>query len=152
MAKINLPKEILKSEAFKTLPSKEKEEYMSNLLLKILQLNPEGVTISQIKEATSLTYSTIWRHLELLSCTAQSHKVAHGNLDVYYTAGAAIQLNEFDKGKIKYGISTVGNKEGKYVFIHEKMENRLGNYVVCRGVHIPLDLIDDSVKTIKKVK
>ncbi|MBI2134816.1 hypothetical protein HYU09_02420 [Candidatus Woesearchaeota archaeon] len=85
MAKINIPSDKLEKEAFKTLPAKEKEEYVSNLLKKILELNPEGITISQIKEATGLTYSTIWHHLEILSCTAQGHKISRGNLDVYYT-------------------------------------------------------------------
>ena len=69
------------------MPAKEKEEYMSNLLKKILELNPEGVTISQIREATGFTYSTIWHHLEILSCTAQGHKISRGNMDIYFPSG-----------------------------------------------------------------
>ena len=83
MAKIELPKDMLDKESFKTLPAKEKEEYLSNSLKKILDLNDDGVTISQIREATGLNYSTIWHHLEILSCTAQAHKISRGNLDVY---------------------------------------------------------------------
>ena len=95
MTKINLPKEVLGKEAFKTLPAKGKEEYLSNLLKKILDLNPEGVTISQIKESAGLTYSTIWHHLEILSCTAQGKKISHGNLDVYYPIGNMSHLNDY---------------------------------------------------------
>jgi len=146
MAKINLPKEMLAKESFKTLPAKEKEEYVSNLLKKVLELNPEGITISQIREATGLTYSTIWHHLEILSCTAQAHKISRGNLDVYYHNGIGNHLNEYRKGDANYAISTVENREGKFVCIHEKRQNRLGNHTVCRGINIPEDLIDDINK------
>ena len=152
MVKINLPQETLQKEAFRSLPAKEKEEYIRNLLQKILQLNPEGVTTSQIKEATNLTYSTIWHHLEFLSSTAQSNKVAHGNLDVYYPAGDIKHLNDFNKGKIRYTVSTVENKDGKFVCIYEQRENRLGNYATYRGVHIPFELIDTILNDLSKVK
>ena len=149
---INLPKELLQKEAFKTLPAKEKEEYLSNLLKKILELNPEGVTISQIREATGLTYSTIWHHLEVLSCTAQAHKVSRGNVDIYHPSGNLNHLNEYNKGKVLYAISTVENDRGKFVCIHEKRENRLGNHTVCKGVDIPFELIDDLIEQFNKIK
>ncbi len=149
---INLPKEILPKEAFKSLPAKEKEEYLSNLLKKILELNPEGITISQIREATGLTYSTIWHHLEVLSCTSQCHKISRGNVDIYHPTGKSDHLNEYNKGKVKYAISTVENNEGKFVCIHEKRENRLGNHTVCKGIDIPFELIDNFIETLSKVK
>ena len=152
MAKINLPKEMLAKEAFKTLPAKEKEEYVRNLLKKVLELNPEGITISQIKEDSGLTYSTVWHHLEILSCTAQGHKISRGNLDVYYPAGKTSHLNEYSKGKAKYEISTVESREGKFVCIHEKRQNRLGNHTVCKGINIPVELIDNVITELNKVK
>ena len=152
MAKINLPKEMLQKEAFKSLPAKEKEEYLGNLLNKILQLNPEGITISQIREATGLNYSTIWHHLEVLSCTAQIYKVSRGNLDVFYPVGKSSHLNDYDHGGIHYSITIVENAKGKFVCIHEQKENREGKHAVSRGVLIPIDLADDFIKTLSKVK
>ena len=149
---INLPKDILQKEAFKTLPAKEKEEYISSLLKKILELNPDGITISQIKEATGLTYSTLWHHLEVLSCTAQVRKVSRGNLDIYHPSGALSHLNDYAKGKSLYAVSTVENSEGKFVCIHEKRENRSGNQTVCRGISIPVEFIDNLIKDISKIK
>ena len=149
---INLPKESLQKEAFKTLPAKEKEEYLKNLLKKILELNPEGITISQITEATGLTYSTIWHHLEVLSCTAQCHKISRGNLDIYHPTGKSTHLNDYAKGKVLYAISIVEESEGKFVCVHEKRENRLGNQTVCRGINIPIELIDNFVRDISKIK
>lgn len=152
MTKINLPKELLQKEAFKTLPAKEKEEYVSNLLNKILQLNPDGVTISQIREATELTYSTIWHHLEVLSCTAQCNKISRGNTDVYHSAGKVSHLNDYDNNKVRYTLAKVENSEGKFVCIHEKRENRLGNHTICKGIAVPVELIENFIKTLKNVK
>ncbi len=152
MAKINIPTEILQKEAFKTLPAKEKEEYLRNLLKKILELNPEGCTISQIKEATGHNYSTLWHHLEVLNHTAQAHKISHGNMDVYHHIGQHSHLNEYRKGKALYTISTVENSEGRFVYIHEKRENRLGNHTICKGITIPFELIDDLMRTLQGVK
>ena len=152
MAKINLPDEILEKEAFKTFPAKEKEEYISNLLKKILNLNDDGITISQIREATGLTYSTIWHHLEILSCTAQAHKISRGNLDIYYHNGTMSHLNEYEHGKVKYLISTAKNREGSFVCIHEKRQNRLGNHTITEGISIPVELIDSFIAELNKVK
>ena len=152
MSNINLPKEVLGKEAFKTFPAKEKEEYLSNLLKKILELNLEGVTISQIREATGLTYSSIWHHLEILSCTAQGNKVSRGNTDVYYPVGSISHLNEHDGGKAKYAVSTLKNGEGNFVCIHEKRENRSGNHTVTRGISIPIEIVGGLIKDFSKVK
>ena len=152
MAKINLPSEMLQKEAFKAFPAKEKEEYVSNVLKKILELNPEGITISQIKEATGLTYSTIWHHLEVLSCTAQGSKVSHGNLDVYYPTGKISHLNDYSKGKVIYSISLVESGESKFACIHEKRENRSGNPAVRSGILIPAELLDDIADAMSKAK
>ena len=152
MAKINLPEKVLQREAFKALPAKEKEEYLRNLLSKILELNPKGITISQIKEATGFTYSTIWHHLEVLSCTAQAHKVSIGNLDVFHPNVITSHLNDYNKGKSLYAVSAVENSEGKFVCIHEKRENSLGSYTVVRGIALPVELIDDFIKTLSNAK
>ena len=152
MAEINLPKDMLAKEAFKTLPAKEKEEYVTNLLKKILDLNEEGITISQIREATDLTYSTIWHHLEILSCTAQAHKISRGNLDVYYHNGRSSYLNELSKDGTNYTLGAVENSKGRFVCIHEKRQNRLGNHTVCSGVNIPVELIDGFIAELNKVK
>lgn len=152
MVRINLPKELLQKEAFKTLPAKEKEEYITNILIKILQLNPDGVTTSQIKEATGLTYSTLWHHLEILKSTTLSRKISRGKIDVYYPLGNLNYLSDCNKDNIVYTFTTVGNSDGNFVCIHEKRENSLGSYTVVRGIALPVELIDDIVNTLNKAK
>lgn len=152
MGKINLPGEVLNKETFKTLPAKEKEEYMNNLIRTLLQLNPEGITITQIKEATNFTYSTIWHHLEVLNCTAQANKISRGNLDVYYPTGSYSSLNDYKRNKATYEVGLVKNNENRLISIREKRENRLGNYIVCRGVEVPLELANELITALTKAK
>ena len=154
MTKINLPKEGLEKEAFKTLPAKEKEEYISNLLIRILGLNPDGVTISQIREYTGLTYSTIWHHLEILSCVSLARKISRGVLDVYYPSGKNSIIKEYLNAKdhARYILSTEENIDGSFVCIHEKRQNRLGNFKVCKGIGIPVELIEDILLDLNKIK
>lgn len=152
MAKINLPKEMLQKDVFKTLPAKEKEEYLNNMLNKILQINPEGVTISQVREATGLSSSTIWHHLEILKSTSLIRKISRGNIDVYYPLGSIIHVKDFDRGKVRYSLSSVENNEGSFVCIHEKRENSIGSQTTLRGIAIPLELIEDLMLILRKVK
>ncbi len=154
MAKINLPGGGLEKEAFKTLPAKEKEEYISNLLSKILEINPDGVTISQIREYTGLTYSTIWHHLEILSCVSLARKISRGILDVYYPSGKSTIIKEYlhAKDDARYIISSEENIDGKYICIHEKRQNKLGNYKVCRGVGIPIELIGSIIPELARIR
>ena len=152
MTKINLPKEMLEKEAFRSFPAKEKEEYVSNLLKKILDINPDGITISEIKESTGLTYSTIWHHLEILSCTSQAQKISRGNTDIYFPSGKISHLNDYDIGKVQYSIDIVENAEGKFISIQEKRQNRLGSHTVCKGVNVPIQLVDVLVKELSKLK
>lgn len=152
MAKINLPKEMLSQDAFKVLSAKEKEEYVRNFLNRTLQLNPDGITISQIKEATYLNYSTVWHHLEVLSRTAQSHKISRGNLDIYYPAGDIVHLNDYAKGKVLYSVGTIKEGNDNFVCIYEKRENRSGNKVVCSGLLMPFELIDNLIADLGKIR
>ena len=151
MPKINLPKEILELTVLKSLPAKEKEEYVNNLLKRVLDLNPDGVTISQIKEATGLASSTIWHHLEILKSTAQSRKISHGNNDVYHTYGKEEHQGDYNKGNARFSVSIVENEEGKFVCIHDMRKNRLDSYTVVRGVAIPFEIVDDIISELSKI-
>ena len=151
MAKIDLPKDMLEIAALKSLPPKEKEEYINNLLKQILDINTGGVTISQIKEATGMPSSTIWHHLEILKSVALSRKISHGNSDIYYAYGKEQNLNDYEKGMARYSISTLENEEGKFVCIRDKRKNRLDSYIIVRGVAIPLELIDNFIQALTEI-
>lgn len=152
MAKINLPKNLLEGGALKSLPAKDKEEYITNLLKKILDLNQEGITISQVREAINLPSSTIWHHLEILKSSMQSRKISRGNIDIYYPLGKMYHIKDYDMGKVIYTVNNVENSEGKFICIHEKRKNSLGSYTILRGISIPVGLINEILLTLSKAR
>ena len=155
MAKIDLPRDILKKEKLSSLPPKERNEYINNVLKKILELNPDGVTTSQITSATGYTYSTIWHHLEMISSTEECHKLQHGNTDIYIPIKNIASLNvdlPHGGGKSTYSFNIVEDKFGRYVYAHRKIENRLGNADICSGICVPYSLLDNFIYVLTKVK
>ena len=74
------------------------------------------------------------------------------NIDVYYPMGKVSHLNDYDKGNVKYTIDEVENSDGKFICIREERQNRLGSHTVCKGIAIPVELIDKIVETLNKVK
>lgn len=149
---IKIPAETLQKESFKSLPAKGKEEYLNSLLIKIINLNPEGVTTSQIKEATGIASSTIWHHLEILSHTAQVDKVSRGNSDIYIPCGSESHLNDCSSGDDTYSVSIVKNSKGTFACIHQKIESGTGSLMVHRGIPIPIGIIDKIINSLNKAK
>jgi len=155
MEKIVVPSDLLKKESLSSLSSKEKSEYISNVLKKILELNPGGVTNSQLREATDYNDSTMWHHLEMLNSCEQCNKLQHGNVDVYSPNRVISHLNEdieYTKGNFKYSFSVLENNYEKFIYIQKKMANKFGNYEVCSGISIPYSLIDKFIPLINKIK
>ena len=81
--KLNLPENILGKEQYVALSTYQKGEYVTNLLKQIIELNPQGVTISQIDKGVKLGHSTIWHHLEKLADSAFCLKMERGDTAVY---------------------------------------------------------------------
>jgi len=148
---IQVPKEYAGKEKLRSLPAKDKEEYITNLIKGILELNPNGVTISQIKNATGLTPSTVWHHLEMLKSSAQCRKISHGNIDIYHHIGKLNRVVEYASGTVKYVVSTVSNQEGDFACIHELRESR-GTHKTIRGVAIPYDLLGSIADALGKAQ
>jgi len=96
MLKTNLPQNILEKEEYLALSSSQKAEYISNLLKEILELNPEGVTVSQIDEVTYIGHSTIWHHLEILASRAICLRMDRGDTEVYHSNKVLAPLKELD--------------------------------------------------------
>lgn len=155
MNKINLPKDILKKEELSKLPAQGKSEYITNLLKKLIELNPDGVTNAQIREATNYTDSTLWHHLEVLNFTEQCNKIQRGSVDVFYPNKRIGHFDEelrYSGNKAIYCFSITRNKFGKFAYIHKKTESRLGDYVISSGLSIPYDLIDNFISILHKIK
>src|SRR3989344_6549847 len=155
MPKISLPKEVLSKESLSSLPSKEKSEYLSNAIKKILEMNPEGITSSQIREATGYTYSTIWHHLEMLSAMEQCSKKQRGNVDIYFPNKIIMEIDEKiinAKNNSALSLRIVENIYGKYLNICRETEGRIGGSSVVSGILIPDFMIKDFKSAVERAE
>ena len=156
MTTLNLPKNVLSKEQYKALPSLQKEEYISNILREILQLNSHGVVISDIDKSTHFGHSTIWQHMMVLSTTGECLRMERGDTDVYHWNKVIAPFKGFGlKGSNLgsfYNFDIVENTYGKYLRIRRKRESRAEAHKTRQCLIMPCELIDGLIKALNKIK
>lgn len=152
---INLPTDLLQKEKYEVMPPSDKERYIYTALKKILELNPNGITITMIKKATGFTYSTVWHHLEKMVATREGYKLDYGNTIIYFPNGKMVhhlKSEDMQIGDRGYSFYVVVNNFGKFVYLQEKKENRLGLTEVCGGLLIPYENLDEFIESLVNMK
>ena len=154
MLKLVLPQNILTKEQYVALSSIQKGEYVTNLLRQILELNPNGITISQVDKLLKLGHSTVWHHLENLAARAECLKMERGDTAVYNYNKIIHTLDNCDiQGKFYfYDFDVVENILGRFVRIQIKQENSSGNMIAHSGVIVRLAFFDEFLKSLNKIK
>ena len=154
MLKLVLPQNVLDKEAYKALPTHEKEEYIHNFLKQVLELNPNGITAPQIDDATYLGRSTVWHHLEILSSRSQCFKVERGDTAVYNSNKVIKDLKDLDiKGDFyTYCFNVVENMFGKFIRLQLKQDSKSGTPRTNRGVLIDSRHFDEFLSTLQKIR
>ena len=154
MLKINLPQNTLEKEQYLVLSSSQKGEYIHNLLKEILDLNPSGITVSQIDKATYIGRATIWHHLEVLASRGDCLKMDRGDTEVYHSNKVIDPLKELDiEGEhYSYWFHLVENTYGKFVRIQAKQQDRSGNIISYSGVLINSSLVPDILNSLARIK
>lgn len=154
MAKIILPKNILKKEEYLVLPPLEKGEYIDNVIKEILALNPSGVSASEVDNAIYFEYTSVWHHLEILASRAECLRIEHGETDIYYMNSVIAHLKEIDvtDGKLDscYSFDLVENIFGKFIRIQRKMDSRSTVHATHNGLLIPLNFVGDAARLLNK--
>ena len=121
---LKIPNTILSPEKIRTLPPKEKDFYIRNVILEILRLNTmKGITVSQLVETTGFNRMTLSKHLDVLVATGEAYKVQQGNTFIFFKNGKLV--DESDMGSIvfidkTYTFYKLENNEGTFVYIQEK--------------------------------
>ena len=152
--KLVLPQNILAKEQYSALSTFQKGEYITNLLKQILELNPNGVTISQVDKAINLGHSTIWHHLEGLADRAVCLKMERGDTAVYNFNKSLDLLEDCDyQGKFHFfDFDLVENIFGKFVRVQIKQENESGNMVAHSGIIISTEFFNDFANSVIKIR
>ena len=152
--KLDLPQNILIKEQYSALSSYQKGEYITNLLKQILELNPNGITISQVDKAIKLGHATIWHHLEALADRAFCLKMERGDTAVYNFNKILDELEDCHmQGKFyHYDFDLIENIFGKFVRMQTKQEGESGNLVVHSGIIIGTNSYDKVVDSLIKIR
>ena len=152
--KLNLPENILSKEQYSALSTYQKGEYITNLLKQILELNPNGVTISQIDKSIKLGHATIWHHLESLADRAFCLKMERGDTAVYNFSKVLNELEDCNvQGKFYlYDFAIVENIFGKFVRMQIKQESQSGDLIIHSGVLMGTNSYDKVVDSIVKIR
>lgn len=153
---IKVPYDLFDAEKFNMLKSEDKKSYTRAVLKKILELNPNGVTITQITDKIKyFSRPIIWNHLEMMTITREAYNHKFGTTLVYYPNGKMVHSifkTEFNIENRTYGFFVVENDMDKALYIQEKNKDKLGALAVSGGLIIPLHALDSFIDYIKDVK
>lgn len=156
MPKIVLPQNMLSKEQYMALPALQKEEYIHSILKDILEHNPLGVTVSDIKKAAYFGHSTIWHHLEMLASKGECLRMERGDTDVYHLNKATKHFEELELKGTKLGaiyhFDLVENTYGKYIRVQRKIESRSEAHNTRSGIIIADNLLSDFINSLSKIK
>lgn len=157
MLKLNLPQNIqniLSKEQYASLSTFQKGEYVTNLLKQILELNTQGVTISQIDKEIHLGHSTVWHHLEKLADSAFCLKMERGDTAVYNYNNVLNTLDDCDiQGKFYfYDFDVIENIFGRFVRIQTKQEDESGNLTAHSGILVGANAFSKVVDSIIRIR
>lgn len=153
---IKLPYDLLDEEKFDTLNSEDKKAYIRAVLKKILELNNNGITISQItKRVPYFNKPVIWNHLEMMTITREAYSHKFGTTLVYYPNGRMVHSifkNDVAIDDRLYAFYLVENGVSKDLYIQEKNKDKLGALAVSGGLIVPFKALDSFVEYIRDIK
>ena len=151
--KLKSPKKILSPDEIKRLSPPERDYYIQNVILEILELNKRGVTVSQISQKLSFSRPTIAKHLDILVAIGEGYKIHRGNLSIYYKNGKVVHEEDVESVVVNdkiYTLYKLKNLDGEFLYIQEKDLDEFGSPRAKGGVMINLKDIPRFMGTLKK--
>jgi predicted transcriptional regulator len=138
MVTIQIPK-VLPFKEVITMRPQDREHYIDKIILNILEMNPRGVTVSEIVRKTSFYRDTVAKHLERLVATREAYSIVRGNVTVYYKNGQvvhAIDVKDATSPHRTYTFYKLQNEDGKFVYVQEKELDEFRAVTVKGGIMI----------------
>jgi predicted DNA-binding protein YlxM (UPF0122 family) len=137
---LKIPEVILPREEIKSLRPKDRDAYISKLILDILELNiSKGITIPEIAEKTKLNRITIAKHLNKLVAMREAYAVSRGKLTIYYKNGRIVHQTNMKDTYLEdriYSFYRLSNEDGNFIYIQEKERDKFNRIVVKGGILI----------------
>ena len=137
--RIQIPDDLITREELKSLRPKDKDECVQKTLLRILELNSQGVTISEIVNQTKLSRVTLAKHLKTVVATREAYSIKRGKLSIFYRNGKVVHArsteHKFPNDKF-YRFYRLENEQGKFIYVQERQLDEFRAIKVKGGIMI----------------
>ena len=150
---IDKPNNFLNSGELMSLKPNQRKNYVQNKIIEILELNENGVTVSEVVNATGFEKITVWRHLENLTATRDAYKKERSGLVIYYKNGRLGHPSHRETceiGRKIYVFDKLENNDGEFICIQEKEKDLFGKVIVNGGIMINIRDYPEVMKTLLK--
>lgn len=137
--KIRIPQDLIAKKEFKSLRPKDRNQYVQKLILRILELNNQGVTISEIADQTGLNRNTLASHVKTLTATREAYAINRGKLSIFYKNGKVVHARSTEHkfpNDIFYRFYRLENEQGKFIYIQERQLDEFRATKVKGGIMI----------------
>lgn len=132
--------DLLDQDEYQSLSPDEKESYVFETMNNLLHANPEGITKSDILEATNFGRKTVDKHLEKLVALNEGYVRRMGGTDVYYPNGKLLHSSINEKREINgkmFQAQHLENIAGESIYLQELEQDKFGSEEVKGGLLIP---------------
>lgn len=149
MSSIRTPTTLSKDE-YLELPPHERGKYLREVIKKTLEMNTQGVSVSDLEDSLPFDKRAIQKHLEVLTHTNVAYTSTVGPTRLYHPNERAMHTGyeeEFDVNGKTYGIYTVDNRLGEFVLVQEMKDDEIEG-----GILIPKSGFDIFVKKVNELK
>jgi predicted transcriptional regulator len=148
---VEKPNRLSETEYQKMSPQ-EKETYIKEVLKKTLQLNPHGLTVTQLRDALQYDRRIIEKHLAIMKMTNEVYTVTLGSNVLYIPNHKAMreatsQTRRF--GDYEYQVFTLKNRLGDFVVLQQKNIKK-DSQDIAGSLQLPLKDFKDYVEYLRK--
>lgn len=136
--KLALPKNAISPEDLKSMRPKDRNEAVQKMLLQVLELNSQGVTISELSGQTRISRPTLASHMKTLVATREAYENKRGKLSFFYKNGKVVHAKstECKFNDRFYKFFRLKNQQGKFIYVQERQIDEFRATKVNGGIMI----------------
>jgi len=135
--KVKVPDDVKKWEERRKMSPYERERYTRDVIRRVLEMNPDGVTVSELEKVLPFGRKAIEKHLLALTTSNEAYAEVRGTTVIYYSNTAGIVKNTrkvVELGEHKYELSVVRNKRGEFVLVRQiERDDTAGGIVIPKS-------------------
>jgi len=134
---VKVPDDVKKWEERRRMSPYERERYTREVIRRTLEMNPDGVTVSELEKVLPFGRKAIEKHLLALTTANEAYTEVRGATVIYYSNTAGIVENTrkaVELGGYKYELSVVRNKRGEFVLVRQiEGDDTVGGIVIPKS-------------------